>query len=141
MFISIVCIGIAAATADEDEEELEDGEEEEDSGRSILANTILALGVGFGGPLIISTQAYTIRRFSEFYSGLDQAIDAAPIQNLILCFFLIPLSDKMTITFKDIMIGTAAEGLMEAGRVLLAFGIEKGLAGPAQALMSTHALH
>ena len=47
----------------------------------------------------------------------------------------------MTITFKDIMIGTAAEGLMEAGRVLLAFGIEKGLAGPAQALMSTHALH
>ena len=79
MFIGIVCIGIAAATADEDEEDLEDGEEEEDSGRSILANTILALGVGFGGPLIISTQAYTIRRFSEFYSGLDQAIDAAPI--------------------------------------------------------------
>ena len=38
------------------------------------------------------------------------------------------------------MIGAAAECLMETARVLLSFGIEKGLAGPAQALMSTHAL-
>ena len=137
MFFGIVCIGIAAAT--QDDEDLD--EDIDTGGRSSLVNTILALSVGFGGPLIISTQAFTIRKFCQYYSGLDQAIDAAPLQNLILCFFLIPLSNEMTIEFKDILIGTAAEGLMETARVLLSYGIEKGYAGPAQALMSTHALH
>lgn len=47
----------------------------------------------------------------------------------------------MNITFTDLLIGAAAEGLMETSRILLSYGIEKGLAGPAQALMSTHALH
>ena len=46
----------------------------------------------------------------------------------------------MTITMNDLFIGAAAEILMETSRVLLSFGVEKGLAGPAQALMSTHAL-
>ena len=46
----------------------------------------------------------------------------------------------MTITINDILVGAVAEGLMETSRVLLSFGVEKGLAGPAQALMSTHAL-
>ena len=76
MFFGIVCIGIAAATQDESEEEIG---ERDTGGRSSLMNTILALSVGFGGPLIISTQAFTIRRFCKYYSGLDQAIDAAPL--------------------------------------------------------------
>ena len=59
MFFGIVCIGIAAAT--QDDEDLD--EDIDTGGRSSLANTILALGVGFGGPLIISTQAFTIRKF------------------------------------------------------------------------------
>ena len=46
----------------------------------------------------------------------------------------------MSITIGDILIGAVAEGLMETARVLLSYGIEKGIAGPAQALMSTHAL-
>ena len=109
-------------------------------GRSATLNGVLALCVGMGGPIIISTQAYIIRKFSTHYSGIDQSIDAAPIQNLIFCFFLLPLKSEMTITVEDILVGAAAEGLMETARVLLAYGIEKGLAGPAQALMSTHAL-
>ena len=100
-------------------------------GRSATLNGVLALVVGMGGPIIISTQHYIIRKFSATYTGLDQAIDASPIQNLIFCFFLIPLSDKMEITFKDLLVGTASEALMETARILLSFGVEKGLAGPA----------
>ena len=75
MFCGIVCIGAAAATQDEEslDEELDTG------GRSATLNGILALGVGMGGPIIISTQAYIIRKFSTNYSGIDQSIDAAPI--------------------------------------------------------------
>ncbi len=46
----------------------------------------------------------------------------------------------MTIEWSDLAVGLGAEGLMETARILLSFGVEKGLAGPAQALMSTHAL-
>lgn len=47
----------------------------------------------------------------------------------------------MTIEWKDIGIGFVAELLMETARILLSYGVAIGLAGPAQALMSTHALH
>jgi len=46
----------------------------------------------------------------------------------------------MTITWKDLLIGGAAGTLIEASTVLLSIGIVIGKAGPAQALMSTHAL-
>lgn len=138
MFCGIACIGAAAATQEE-QEVLDDGEEIS-SGRSSVLSGVLALVVGMGGPIVISTQHYIIRKFSRYYTGLDQAIDAAAPQNLIFCFFLIPLSTEMTIGWRDVFIGLAAEGLMETARVLLSFGVEKGLAGPAQALMSTHAL-
>lgn len=139
MFCGIACIGAAAATQEEQEVLGDDGEIST-GGRSSVMSGVLALVVGMGGPIVISTQHYIIRKFSRFYSGLDQAIDAAPPQNLIFCFFLIPLSGEFTIGWNDIFIGLAAEGLMEMARVLLSFGVEKGLAGPAQALMSTHAL-
>ena len=127
MFCGIVCIGAAAATADDEDldEDLDTG------GRSATLNGVLALVVGMGGPIIISTQHYIIRKFSATYTGLDQAIDAAPIQNLIFCIFLIPLSDKMEIKLKDLLVGTASEALMETARILLSYGVEKGLAGPA----------
>ena len=127
MFCGIVCIGAAAATADD--EDLDEGLDT--GGRSATMNGVLALVVGMGGPIVISTQHYIIRKFSATYTGLDQAIDASPIQNLVFCFFLIPLSDKMEITFKDLLVGTASEALMETARILLSFGVEKGLAGPA----------
>lgn len=136
MFAGIVCIGAAAATSEDSELD----PEVDTGGRSTTVNGILALVVGFGGPMIISTQHYVIRKFSTYYTGLDQAIDAAFPTNLIFCFFLIPLADEMTITMKDLGIGLAAEALMETARILLSFGVEVGLAGPAQALMSTHAL-
>ena len=37
----------------------------------------------------------------------------------------------MTIEWSDILVGLAAEALMENARILLSYGVEKGLAGPA----------
>ena len=137
MFCGVACIGAAAATSDANslDAELDTG------GRSPLLNGILALVVGFGGPCIISIQHYIIRRFNANYSGLEQAYDAAWLTNLLFFFFLIPLQDKMVLTWTDIGVGFAAELLMETSRILLSYGVAIGLAGPAQALMSTHALH
>lgn len=137
LFFGILIFAGGASHEEDDLPETSDTE-----GFSNLVYGIFAVGVGMGGPIIISLQAWLIRRFSKYYTGVDQAIDAAPGNNLVFCFFLISLADEMTrtIEFKDILIGAAAEGLMETSRVLLSYGIAVGLAGPAQALMSTHAL-
>ena len=50
------------------------------------------------------------------------------------------LSEQMTIEYTDLLVGGIAGVLIEASRICIAVGIAKGLAGPAQALMSTHAL-
>ena len=57
--------------------------------------------------------------------------------------FLIPLSGNadFTITMNDIWLGTAAGLLMCLGRIFVTIGVAVGLAGPAEALMSTHALY
>ena len=54
---------------------------------------------------------------------------------------LISLREKMTITWNDLAIGTLAEFFMEIARILVSYSVEKGLAGPAAALISTQALH
>ena len=137
MFIGIGCIGAAAAT-----KESEDIDEDVDTGgRSVFLNGILAILVGLGGPMTMALQHYIIRRFSKGYTGLNQAFDVAPVINFIFTFFLIPLKEKMTITWMDIFIGTAAEVFMEIARILVSYSVEKGLAGPASALISTQALH
>ena len=91
--------------------------------------------------MTMACQHYIIRRFSQGYTGLNQAIDVAPVINFAFSFFLIPLKDQMTITWMDIFIGTAAEFFMEIARILVSYSVEKGLAGPASALISTQALH
>ena len=45
--------------------------------------------------------------------------------------FLISLTEKMEITWRDIGIGFAAELLMETSRILLSYGISIGLAAAA----------
>ena len=46
----------------------------------------------------------------------------------------------MTIEWKDLLIGGLAGTLIEASIVLISIGVVIGKAGPAQALMSTHAI-
>lgn len=127
MFCSIACIGAAAATA----EEKEGVDEVDTGGRSVVINGILALVVGFGGPSITTARHYFIRKYAKNYRGVDMSFDAAAPQHFIFCFFLPSLASKLDIQWSDIFTGLLAIMLMENGRITLAYGVEKGLAGPA----------
>ena len=104
-----------------------------------------ALGIicGIGGAIVVSLQAYLIRKFHDQYNGIDQALDAAIIEFFVLTLFLIPLSGStdFNIEAKDMLVGTGVGFLMCMARVLIAIGFAIGLAGPAEALMTTTALY
>jgi len=141
MVASVICIGAAAGSHGgeiESAEELEAG-----GGRSKTLNGVLAIICGLGGPTVVSTQHFLIRKFKPQYHGIEQALDAAVIEFFVLTMFLIPLSGNVefTITWNDIGLGTAAGMLMCLGRIFVTIGVAVGLAGPAEALMSTHALY
>ena len=84
-----------------------------------------------------------IRKYKPQYDGIAQALDAAILEFFILTMFLFPLSSSgdFTITWSDLGVGMAAGLLMCMGRVFVTIGVAIGLAGPAEALMSTHALY
>jgi len=141
MVASVICIGAAAGShggETETDEELEAG-----GGRSQALNGFLAILCGLGGPTVVSTQHFLIRKYKPQYNGISQALDAAILEFLILTLFLIPLSSnqEFTITWNDLGIGMAAGMLMCLGRIFVTIGVAIGLAGPAEALMSTHALY
>ena len=106
-------------------------------------NGVLAIICGLGGPTVVSTQHFLIRKYKPQYDGIAQALDAAILEFFILTMFLFPLSSStdFTITWTDLGIGMAAGLLMCMGRVFVTIGVAIGLAGPAEALMSTHALY
>lgn len=63
------------------------------------------------------------------------------LEFFLFLFLLIPLSEEMVIGWTDVGIGCVAGVLICLGRIFISIGVSNGLAGPAQALMSTHALH
>ena len=141
MVASVVCIGAAAGSHGGDVET--DEELEEGGGRSVTMNGVLAIICGMGGPTVVSTQHFLIRKYKPQYDGIAQALDAAVIEFFILTMFLFPLSnnDEFTIEWEDLGVGAAAGMLMCLGRIFVTIGVAVGLAGPAEALMSTHALY
>lgn len=141
MVASVICIGAAAGSHSGEVET--DDELEEGGGRSKAVNGVLAIVFGLGGPTVVSTQHFLIRKFKPQYNGIEQAFDAAVLEFFILSMFLFPLffSTDFEITWKDLAVGMAAGGLMCLGRIFVTIGVAIGLAGPAEALMSTHALY
>ena len=140
MVASVICIGAAAGSHSGEVET--DEELEGDGGLSIAMNGFLAILCGLGGPTVVSTQHFLIRKYKPQYNGISQALDAAVIEFFVLTLFLIPLSNTdFTITWTDLAIGAGAGLLMCMGRVFVTIGVAIGLAGPAEALMSTHALY
>lgn len=90
MVASVICIGAAAGSHGgevETEEELEAG-----GGRSKTLNGVFAILCGLGGPTVVSTQHFLIRKYNPQYHGINQALDAAVLEFFILSMFLIPLS-------------------------------------------------
>ena len=126
---------IAAATSVA--EEPEEGDEEIDTGgRTALVNGLLSIGLAICAALQVSFQHYVIRKFSTSYTGIDQNIDLACPQNLIFALFLIWLCQDITITWGDILLGGLAGFLFEFGRLNIAYSIDKGIAGPVNAMIA-----
>ena len=110
-------------------------------GQSQTAAGVLAILCGFVAACLMSTKHLFIRMFKSNYSGVDMGIDASMIEFAIFCIVLYPLSQEMTIGWRELGIGAVAGCLICASRIFISIGISTGLAAPAQALMSTHAFH
>ena len=87
----------------------------------------------------MSSKHMLIRCYKGGYSAFDQAVDSAILEAVALSCFLFPLLKHPDFTFEwtDLAWGALAGSLMTAGRILIAIAVAEGIAGPAQALMST----
>jgi len=139
MLACVICISMAATTG----KDLQDFDSNETFGLSQVAAGVVAILCGFTGAVLMSTKHLFIRIYKSNYSGVDMGIDSSIIEFFLLSFFLIPLLqvEGFTIGINELAIGTASGILICSGRILISIGISVGLAAPAQALMSTHALH
>ena len=68
-------------------------------------------------------------------------IDASMIEFAVFSIVLYPLSQEMTIGWRELGIGAVAGCLICSSRIFISIGISNGLAAPAQALMSTNSLY
>lgn len=89
----------------------------------------------------MSTKHLFIRMYKSNYSGVDMGVDASFFEFFFLSFLLIPLSSQFEYNLTDLLIGSVAGIFICSGRIFISIGVSKGLAGPAQSLMSTHSLH
>ena len=138
MLLCIICISVAATAA---KEEVEDFDSDDTMGLSQVTAGILAIGCGLVGAMLMSTKHLFIKLFKSNYSGVDMGVDSSMCEYALYTFLLIPLSDEIDIGWKEIGIGAGAGVLMCLGRIFISIGVSTGLAAPAQALMSTLALH
>ena len=141
MIACIVCISVAATTDSEDEEEKLDP----DDALGLRSNTsgFKAILCGVMSALLMSTKHLFIRLYQSNYSGIDQGVDTTLIEFGLYLVLFIPLlsNPDVNLTYQDMVIGSIAGCLIALARILLCYAISNGLAGPAQSLMSTHALH
>ena len=140
MIACVVCISFEAAGKEDEAVELEE-DKGDTLGMSKAAAGALAICCGLIGAILMSSKHFIIKVFKGNYSGVDQGIDASLIEFFIMSFLLIPLSDKLDIGWKELAIGGIAGVLICTSRICISIGVSLGLAGPAQSLMSTHALH
>ena len=98
---------------------------------------------GILAAISMSTKHVFIKLYKGFYSGADLGVDATIFEFSICCFLLIPLlSEEADFEYgpKEVIVGSIAGMLVALGRVFISIAVSAGLAAPAQALMSTHAL-
>ena len=150
MIICVLCLTIESnnkrsQVASEEEmaqEQAEDGEVLTGTQKAVLC--FLAILMGMISAVLMSAKHLATKYFKgDGYTPFDQSLDAAILEGLILSFFLIPLIkfEGYTPTWVDFAWGSLAGTLIVLGRVFIAIAVAEGIAGPAQSLMSTHALH
>ena len=137
----VVCISVAAANTNE-ESIGEAYNPDKAWGMAQHAAGILGVACGIMAAICMSTKHVFIKLYKSFYSGVDLGVDATIFEFLICTFFLIPLLQEPDFEYgqKEIIVGSIAGMLVALGRVFISIGVSEGLAAPAQALMSTHAL-
>lgn len=141
MLACIVCLSIEAASKGPKNPENESAEQIAEEENTVIY-AFSAILLGFVSACLMSTKHMFIRLYKSGYSGIDMGIDSAICEFFLLSFFFIPLyfRDDYDFQWIDLAIGAAAGVLISSGRILISVSIAIGLAGPAQALMSTHAL-
>ena len=142
MVICIICLGIESSNKGDDDENLQ--ESDENGKRSKVVSCFLAILLGLVAAVLMTTKHLIIRLFNKTgYAAFDQAVDSAILEGILTSFLLIPLFKQYSFTFEwtDLAWGSLAGFLMTAGRILIAIAVAEGIAGPAQSLMSTHALY
>jgi len=98
------------------------------------------LGLAMLVPVGYSLKHFLVRRFQKSYNYYYLPIDSSIFENLTLVvFFGIYLQDNEVST-GDFFLGGLAGSLMVIGRIFIAVGIAEGVAGPAQAIMSTNGI-
>jgi len=141
-----LCLALEASskkdTVAEVDEEVGGVEVKDSNGLSQKVNAFFAIMFGFLAPVLMSTKHVFIRKFKNQlgYKGFNQAIDSNIVEFALFSLLLIPLSYRFEFTLKDLVIGGIAGTLASLGRVFIAIGVADGIAGPAQAMMSTHAI-
>lgn len=113
----------------------------------------LALLCGVISAILMSTRHFFIRKYSGTYSAWALGIDTSIIQNAFFCILSVilatneenPISPRTGVAFewslRVFIIGTLSGVVMDFGKTFMGESVVYGMAGPAQALMSTHCLH
>ena len=98
----------------------------------------------------MTTRYFCIRKYKGAYTPFALGIDAAIIKNVILLSSTVMLTfyrDNYELTkdfewtWRTIIVGAISGTLMDSGSLLMGIAVAIGIAGPAQALMSTHLIH
>mmetsp|Transcript_19121 Transcript_19121/g.32595 ORF Transcript_19121/g.32595 Transcript_19121/m.32595 type:complete len:148 (-) Transcript_19121:100-543(-) len=91
-------------------------------------------------PVGYSLKHYMVRQYKKSYNYYYLAVDSAILESLtVAVIYFMYLGDNEFDT-GDFFIGGLAGSLMVLGRIFIAVGIAEGVAGPAQAIMSTNGI-
>jgi glucose uptake protein GlcU len=94
-------------------------------------------------PVLMSSKHFIIRKFKDAYDPFTQTIDGFIIEYTIFSLFAIYLGihGEPDLSARNLIIGTIAGLFYSVSRINMSMAVAIGIAGPAQAMISTHALY
>ena len=145
MILCIVCLSFETSQKGDEDPSETIGDEEYDysEGPSKLMSCVYALILASFAPWTMSIKQVIIRWYMKDYPPLLLSLDSMVLENGVFCIATILLvkGEEFDYTWQVFGIGAAAGIMIGLGRILMAIAVAVGIAAPAQALMSTHALY
>uniref|UniRef100_A0A7S3CMZ1 EamA domain-containing protein n=1 Tax=Strombidium rassoulzadegani TaxID=1082188 RepID=A0A7S3CMZ1_9SPIT len=108
--------------------------------KSTTFYAFLSLGLAFLVPIGFTYKHFVIRKYLDSYNYYYLAIDCAILESITCSLFLILYMRENQLEMDQILMGSLSGWLMVLGRIFIAVGIAEGVAGPAQAIMSTNGI-